>query len=318
MTEPADEGGAGSDPSMMQTDGACGRQPLGDQRPQGLHHRRRRRRGRHRHGASRTRAPACSWSTCPIPAIRIERVLDTIDSSMPGGHAVVTIDNLRVPRRPDARRERRGLQICAGAPAARRGCRTACAGWAPRTRAQEIATDYACTRAGVRQAADRPRRRRLHARRQPDRPEAGRADDRLVRRRARHRLARHGRKLDGQGRGVRGAVPRRRPLRPGDGRHRRHAATPSSSRCSARSAPSASTTARPRCTNGRWPRRSSATGRLGSASRRISPANDRSPPRRSRQGGSSNPPQPFGRSFAAGGGFQDLRRDMRSHTCFLK
>src|SRR5207342_57681 len=30
------------------------------------------------------------------PAIRIERVLDTIDSSMPGGHAVVLIDNLRV------------------------------------------------------------------------------------------------------------------------------------------------------------------------------------------------------------------------------
>ncbi len=33
----------------------------------------------------------------PNPAIRIERVLDTIDWSMPGGHAVVAIDNLRVP-----------------------------------------------------------------------------------------------------------------------------------------------------------------------------------------------------------------------------
>ena len=33
----------------------------------------------------------------PDPAIRIERVLDTIDSSMPGGHAVVAIENLRVP-----------------------------------------------------------------------------------------------------------------------------------------------------------------------------------------------------------------------------
>ena len=33
----------------------------------------------------------------PDPAIRIERVLDTIDSSMPGGHAIVTIDDLRVP-----------------------------------------------------------------------------------------------------------------------------------------------------------------------------------------------------------------------------
>jgi acyl-CoA dehydrogenase len=33
----------------------------------------------------------------PDPAIRIERVLDTIDSSMPGGHAIVAIDGLRVP-----------------------------------------------------------------------------------------------------------------------------------------------------------------------------------------------------------------------------
>src|SRR5258708_39147197 len=33
----------------------------------------------------------------PDPAIRIERVMDTIDSSMPGGHAVVVIENLRVP-----------------------------------------------------------------------------------------------------------------------------------------------------------------------------------------------------------------------------
>src|SRR5690606_14174073 len=33
----------------------------------------------------------------PHPAIRIERILDTIDSSMPGGHAQVTIEDLRVP-----------------------------------------------------------------------------------------------------------------------------------------------------------------------------------------------------------------------------
>ncbi len=33
----------------------------------------------------------------PHPAVKIERVLDTIDSSMPGGHSVVQIDNLRVP-----------------------------------------------------------------------------------------------------------------------------------------------------------------------------------------------------------------------------
>jgi len=45
-----------------------------------------------------TRFPRrCSWSTYPIPAIKLERVLDTIDSSMPGGHSVLTIDNLEVP-----------------------------------------------------------------------------------------------------------------------------------------------------------------------------------------------------------------------------
>jgi acyl-CoA dehydrogenase len=33
----------------------------------------------------------------PDPAIRVERVIDTIDETMPGGHAVVAIENLRVP-----------------------------------------------------------------------------------------------------------------------------------------------------------------------------------------------------------------------------
>jgi alkylation response protein AidB-like acyl-CoA dehydrogenase len=50
----------------------------------------------------------------PDPAIRIERVLDTIDSSMPGGHAIIAIDNLRVPA-DQMLGERRGLQIRAGA-----------------------------------------------------------------------------------------------------------------------------------------------------------------------------------------------------------
>src|SRR3546814_1275976 len=33
----------------------------------------------------------------PDPAIRIDRIPHTIDSLMPGGHAIVTIDALRVP-----------------------------------------------------------------------------------------------------------------------------------------------------------------------------------------------------------------------------
>jgi acyl-CoA dehydrogenase len=96
MTEPAVEGGAGSDPSMMQTtavqDGnhwvINGRKAFitGAQ------------------GAkvgiimAKSTAGACMFLVdLPDPAIRIERVLNTIDSSMPGGHAVLTIDNLRVP-----------------------------------------------------------------------------------------------------------------------------------------------------------------------------------------------------------------------------
>ena len=31
------------------------------------------------------------------PGIRIERILDTIDNSMPGGHAVIVLENVRVP-----------------------------------------------------------------------------------------------------------------------------------------------------------------------------------------------------------------------------
>jgi acyl-CoA dehydrogenase len=96
MTEPAVEGGAGSDPSMMQTtavqDGnhwvINGRKAFitGAQ------------------GAkvgivmAKSTAGACLFLVdLPDPAIRIDRVLHTIDSSMPGGHAILTIDDLRVP-----------------------------------------------------------------------------------------------------------------------------------------------------------------------------------------------------------------------------
>ena len=96
MTEPASEGGAGSDPSMMKT--TC------------------RKDGNHwvisgrktfitgAEGAkvgivmAKGDDGACMFLVdLPHPAIRIERVLDTIDNSMPGGHATVVIDELRVP-----------------------------------------------------------------------------------------------------------------------------------------------------------------------------------------------------------------------------
>ena len=96
MTEPADEGGAGSDPSMMKT--TC--------RPDGNHWVINGRKtfitGAQgaRVGIVMAKADegACMFLVdLPDPAIRIDEVPNTIDSSMPGGHATLTIDNLRVP-----------------------------------------------------------------------------------------------------------------------------------------------------------------------------------------------------------------------------
>ena len=101
MTEPAEDGGAGSDPSMMQT--TC------------------RRDGNHwvvsgrkafitgaegakvgivmaKSAEADSAGGACMFLVdLPDPAIRIEHVPNTIDNSMPGGHATVAIDNLRIP-----------------------------------------------------------------------------------------------------------------------------------------------------------------------------------------------------------------------------
>ncbi|MBD7939811.1 acyl-CoA dehydrogenase family protein [Brevundimonas guildfordensis] len=101
MTEPAADGGAGADPSMIQTTavqdgdhwvingrkafitGAVGakvgiimaRTDAGDGKV----------------------AATMFLVDLPDPAIQLERVLDTIDSSMPGGHSILKIENLRVP-----------------------------------------------------------------------------------------------------------------------------------------------------------------------------------------------------------------------------
>ncbi len=96
MTEPAEEGGAGSDPSMMQT--SChldgnhwvinGRKCFitgAEGAKVGI-------------VMAKSDEGACMFLVdLPDPAIRIEHVPNTIDSSMPGGHATVLIDNLRVP-----------------------------------------------------------------------------------------------------------------------------------------------------------------------------------------------------------------------------
>ena len=144
MTEPSAEGGAGSDPSMMQTtchlDGnhwvINGRKAFITGTA----------------GAkvgivmAKSEDGACMFLVdLPDPAIRIDRVLDTIDSSMPGGHAVVTIDNLRVPADQMLGASGEGFQYAQVrlSPARLSHCMRwlgAC------IRAQEIASDYACRR----------------------------------------------------------------------------------------------------------------------------------------------------------------------------
>lgn len=145
MTEPAADGGAGSDPSMMRTTAVLdgnhwvvnGRKAFitgADGAQVGI-------------VMAKSDDGACMFLV-DLPeayrggAITIERVLDTIDSSMPGGHAIVRIDNLRIP--PDQMLGHSGegfkyAQIRL-APARLSHCMRwlgAC------VRANEIATDYA-------------------------------------------------------------------------------------------------------------------------------------------------------------------------------
>lgn len=144
MTEPADEGGAGSDPAMMKT--TCelsgdswiinGRKAFitgADGAAVGII-------------MAKSTAGACMFLVeLPNPAIRIERVLNTIDSSMPGGHAIVAIEGLRVPHSQILGAPGEGFKYAQVrlSPARLSHCMRwlgAC------TRAQEIASSYACRR----------------------------------------------------------------------------------------------------------------------------------------------------------------------------
>lgn len=145
MTEPAEEGGAGSDPSMLRTVA----------KPDGLGHWIINGRKAFITGAAGAAwgiiVAKCDEGAClflvdlPHPAVRIERVLDSIDSSMPGGHAVVRIDELRVPDSQVLGLPGEGFRYAQVrlAPARLSHCMRwlgAC------TRAQEIATAYAIKR----------------------------------------------------------------------------------------------------------------------------------------------------------------------------
>ena len=144
MTEPAADGGAGSDPSMMKTIAV--------------------REGNHwvingrkefitgAQGAkvgivmAKSDDRACMFLVdLPDPAIRIDRVLDTIDSSMPGGHSIVTIDNLRVSADQMLGQSGEGFKYAQIRLSPAR--LSHCMRWfGSAARAQEIASDYACRR----------------------------------------------------------------------------------------------------------------------------------------------------------------------------
>jgi acyl-CoA dehydrogenase len=144
MTEPAEDAGAGSDPSMMQTTARLeGNHWIINGRKAFITGAR---------GAkvgivmAKSHDGACMFVVdLPDPAIRIERVLDTIDSSMPGGHAVVTIDDLRVPAEQMLGTSGEGFKYAQVRLSPAR--LSHCMRWhGSATRAHEIATGYVCRR----------------------------------------------------------------------------------------------------------------------------------------------------------------------------
>ena len=144
MTEPADENGAGSDPSMMMTTARLdGNHWVVNGRKKFI---------TGAEGAkvgivmAKSDDGACMFMVdLPDPAIRITRVLETIDSSMPGGHAEVEIDNLRIPADQMLGNSGEGFQYAQIrlSPARLSHCMRWLGGG---IRAHEIATDYACRR----------------------------------------------------------------------------------------------------------------------------------------------------------------------------
>lgn len=144
MTEPAAEGGAGSDPSMLQTEARLdGDRWIINGRKAFIT-------GASGAGVGILLAKAQEGATMflfelPNPAVRIERILDTIDSAMPGGHAVVVIDNLCLDRSHMLGESGEGFKYAQVRLAPAR--LTHCMRWLGAcTRAHEIAVDYAIKR----------------------------------------------------------------------------------------------------------------------------------------------------------------------------
>ncbi|OZI43101.1 acyl-CoA dehydrogenase family protein [Bordetella genomosp. 4] len=148
MTEPAVDGGAGSDPSMLQTTAVQqgdrwvinGRKMFitgAEGAEVGIVMAR-------SNTGDKVQATMFLVSL-PHPAIRIERILDTIDSSMPGGHALIVIDNLIVPQEDVLGEVHEGFRYAQIrlSPARLSHCMRWFGGAA---RAHEIATAYAVKR----------------------------------------------------------------------------------------------------------------------------------------------------------------------------
>ncbi|MDB5699449.1 MAG: acyl-CoA dehydrogenase [Alphaproteobacteria bacterium] len=148
MTEPAEEEGAGSDPSMMKTrarldgnhwvitgrkafiTGAVGAR-VGIIMANS--------------GTAERLAATMFLVDLPDPAIKVERVLDTIDSAMPGGHAIISIDELRVPADQILGEVHEGFRYAQVRLSPAR--LSHCMRWhGAAVRAHEIATDYAVRR----------------------------------------------------------------------------------------------------------------------------------------------------------------------------
>ena len=155
MTEPASDGGAGSDPSMLQTtatrdgdhwviEGTKAFITGAEGASVGIVM------ARSNTGADGDPKSGKVKATLflvdlPHPAIHLERILDTIDSSMPGGHAVVRINGLRVPDDQVLGEAHEGFKYAQIRLSPAR--LSHCMRWhGATTRAHEIATRYACTR----------------------------------------------------------------------------------------------------------------------------------------------------------------------------
>ncbi|KFL46562.1 acyl-CoA dehydrogenase [Sphingobium sp. ba1] len=144
MTEPWEDGGAGSDPSMMKT--TCHL----DGNHWVINGRKRFITGAQ--GAkvgivmAKSEDGACMFLVdLPDPAIRIERVPNTIDTSMPGGHAEIAIDGLRVPTDQMLGHSGEGFKYAQIRLSPAR--LSHCMRWLGSCiRAHEITTEYACRR----------------------------------------------------------------------------------------------------------------------------------------------------------------------------